>query len=439
MGVRGRDRATGRALPLGWGEDAATAGISGLGPTGALGPAGPPAPRDGSTRRSGSARSRRMLAVGCVLALVLALFLGLPRLLDSTAGPERVTSAFLQAVIDGDLETVLAQTEDAPDASAAALTAPVLGAAHDQLESFEIQHIEVTADTARVTASLHTGATRSEATFTLTAHDAGPFSSLAWELAPVALPEFVIDVPFGAEEIAINGVPFPVAELGTTGDPFAPRTAVQLLPGTYEISLPGTRRWLEAAPLVLEAPATFGNWRKPVRGLHYTLDEDGLREVRRQADAALAACTADTSPAPEGCPFAVPDAPAADPTTTAAHGTWRLTDPPRVDVLEGDTFLWMVDIGGTAEFTPHAPMADGAAADGTPHAGASAGAAAPVAVPFEVEGTATIDGEGELDVALRSTSSLSYAYCVDAETGAFAGVVIIEDLEDTFSSVDSCD
>lgn len=412
MGVRGRKRAVGRALPLGWGDGAAMAGPS------------------GSALRVRSRRTRRLLAIGCVLALVVALFVGLPRLLSSTAGPERVISEFLQAVVDGDLETVLAQTEDAPDASAAALTAQVLGEARDRLESFEIQQVEVAADTATVTASLHTPAARSEVTFTLTAADAGPFAPLAWELAPVGLPEFLIDVPFGTEEIAINGVSLPVAELGIAGDPFRSRIAVQLLPGTYEISLPDSRRWLEASPLALEAPPTFGNWRKPIRGLQYDLDEDGLSEVQRQVDAALEGCAAAVSPAPEGCPFAVPDAPAGDPATTAAQGTWTLTDLPRVDVLAGDPFLWMVFGQGTAEFTPSTPRADGAPHDG-------AGAATPIQVPFELDGSATIDGEGELDVVLRSTTSLAYTYCVDEETGAFAGVFIIEDVEGS-SSWDAC-
>lgn len=443
MGERGRDRAAGRALSLGWDDDAA-AGASGRGPSGSSDPAGSTAPRGGSAPHGGPAphggsafrvrspRTRRLLAVGCVLALVAALFVGLPRLLSSTAGPERVTGEFLQAVIDGDLETVLAHAEDDPDASAAALTAQVLAEANEQLESFEIQHVEVAAGAARVTAVLHTGTARSEATFTLTATDAGPFSPLAWELAPVALPEFLITVPFGAQEIAINGVSIPVAELGLTDDPFSPRVAVQLLPGEYEISLPESRRWLEASTLALEAPPTFGNWRKPVHGLQYDLDEDGLREVQRKVSAALEECTVDTSPAPEGCPFSVPDTPAGDPEATAAQGTWALTDQPRVDVLPSDTFLWMVYGAGTAEFTPHDPAADGTARD-------EGGAAAPIQVPIELEGTATIDGEGELDVALRSSTSFSYSYCVDAETGAFDGVFIREDVEDAPESWDACD
>lgn len=471
----GRDRAAGRALPLGWGDGAATVDPSGPGsagrtvPTDSRGPTDPtdlphpadsprpldPTAKPGPHHRSSpprlSSRSRRLLAIGGVLALVAALFVGLPRLLSSTAGPERATGEFLHAVIDGDVETVLAHVEDAPDASAAALTAQVLAEAHDQLESFEIQHVEVTSDTARVTVALNTGTARSEATFTLTATDAGPFSPLAWELAPVALPEFVIDVPFGAQEVGINGVSFPVAELGLTGVPYESRITVQLLPGTYEISLPESRRWLEAEPIALEAPPAFRTWRKPVHGLQHTLAEDGLQEVQHQIDAALEECATDTSSAPEGCPFAVPDpskpaapepaasepdGPEGPSTNTASQGTWTLTDPPRVEVHPGDSFLWMVHGEGTAEFTPDDLSAEDPATDRGVQD--EAGAAAAITVPFEVDGTVTIDGDGELAVALRSTASFSYAYCVDEETGHFDGVVVIDDAEVTSSSWDAC-
>lgn len=470
-----RDRAAGRALPLGWGDGAATVDPSGPGsagrtvPTDSRGPTDPtdlphstdsPRPLDptaqpGPHHRSSpprlSSRSRRLLAIGGVLALVAALFVGLPRLLSSTAGPERATGEFLQAVIDGDVETVLAHVEDASDASAAALTAQVLAEAHDQLESFEIQHVEVTSDTARVTVALNSGTARSEAIFTLTATDAGPFSPLAWELAPVALPEFVIDVPFGAQEVGINGVSFPVAELGLTGLPYESRITVQLLPGTYEISLPESRRWLEAEPIALEAPPTFRTWRKPVHGLQHTLTEDGLQEVQHQIEAALEECATDTSSAPEGCPFAVPDpskpaapepaasepdGPEGPSTNTTSQGTWTLTNPPRVEVHPGDSFLWVVNGEGTAEFAPDDPSAEGAATDGGVQD--EAGPAASIEVPFEVDGTATIDGDGELAVALRSTASFSYAYCVDEETGHFDRVVVIDDAEVTSSSWDAC-
>jgi hypothetical protein len=406
MGARGPDRTTGRALPLGWDDETA--------------PAAAPAPDGAGPQpepRRLSRRARRFLALCCVLALLAALLFGLPRLLAGAGSPQQVTADFLRAVIDGDLETVRARAEDAPDASAAALSAQVLEGADDRLESFEIRRTSVSAGTATVTAALRTGTTRSEATFTLTAADTGPFSAPEWELAPVALPEFEIDLPVGAQGIEINGVAVPLTEHGSAGEPYAPRLALQLLPGTYEVTLPAERAWLAATTVVLEAPPRFEAWRSPVHGLHFALDDDGRAEVERRLHAVLEECAAGVSPVPVGCPFVPPEGSGG---YESPDGTWTLTGPPQVDVIPTDAFLWLLHGEGTAEFTPAGPEADGGAADG-------ADDAEPREVRYDVDATAALDDDGDLEVRLRSGGTVSYGYCVDAETGRFTGVVVLDD------------
>lgn len=425
MGASGRDRTTGRALPLGW-DDAQPLGwddaqpaddCSGMseasraaqGAGGGDDPETAPSssPERDSSRRSLSRRGRRVLAAGSVLALVAALLLGLPRLLGATDGPERAAREFLQAVVDGDLETVHAQSEEAPDASALALTAEILGGTEDRLESFEILGVEREAGTATVTAELRTGTTSREAVFTVTATDTGPFTPPDWELEPVPLPEVLIDVPLGAQEIAINGVILPLSELEPAGQPYAPRAALQLLPGTYEITLANIPPWLEAPQLSLEVPPTFAIWRKPVRDLRFELGADARKEVQSQVDAALEDCATSTSAAPAGCPFAA-TGPAEQDGASPGRGTWTLTDPPRVGTVSTDAFLWMVLGEGTARFDPDGSEPD---ADG-------------IEVPFSLDAVAVLDGEGALEVQLSPTSTFSYGYCVDAETGAFTGIVV---------------
>ncbi|HEX7353196.1 hypothetical protein [Brachybacterium sp.] len=363
--------------------------------------------RRGPSRRGLSRRARRLLAVGSVLALVAAGLVGLPRLLGATDGPEQAAHEFLQAVIEGDLETVHAQSEEAPDASALALTAEILDGAEDRLESFEILGVEREAGTATVTAELRTGTTQREAVFTVTATDTGPFTPPDWELEPVPLPEVLIDVPLGAQEIAINGVNLPLSALNPSAQPYAPRAALQLLPGTYEITLANIPPWLEAPQLSLEVPPTFAVWRKPVRDLRFELDAAARKEVQSQVDAALEDCAASTSAAPAGCPFAAPGT-AEQNGASPGRGTWTLTDPPRVGTASMDAFLWMVLGEGSARFHPDgsAPDADG------------------IVVPFSLDAIAVLDGEGALEVHLRSPSSVSYGYCVDAETGVFSGVFL---------------
>ncbi|WP_394216094.1 hypothetical protein [Brachybacterium vulturis] len=420
MGTRGRDRPTGRALPMGWGAETASPGSdtptgrSGLhpDPDGADGPEPAAAPHG---RSRPSRRSRRLIAVCAVLALVVGLLIALPRLLGAATGPEHVTEEFLQAVVDGDLDTVRAHTQDASSASAAALTAEVLAGAEDRLDSFEIQHVAVQAGAATVTAELRTGAERGEGTFTLTSSDDGPFSPTVWELAPVVLPELQIDLTFGVQEIEIGGATFPVHEILVDRETSEPRVAVQLLPGTYEVRLPQVPPHVEAPHRALEVPATFGSERMPVHDLQLTLDEDGQTEVQHQIDAALEECTASTSSAPEGCPFAVPD-PEEDETAIGGvlpvveRGTWALISSPHIASSPVNAFLWTVQGVGTAEFTP----ADGAA---------------PIDVPFMVAGTAALTGQGALEVRLHSAGAVPFGYCTDAETGVITGVVLLEEPE----------
>lgn len=418
MGARGRDRTTGRTLPLGWDEEDAPGA-----------PADRPAPdprpvgADDETPASDphglSRRSRRLIAVLAVLALVGALLIALPRLLGATGGPEQVTREYLQAVLDGDLETVRAHVKEESGVSSAALTAEILDDAENRPDSFEIQQVEIEAGMARVTAEVRTGPDRDAATFILTSHDAGAFSPTQWELDPVALPELRIDLIVGISEIEIEGVTFPVGDLLVDRETYEPRVAVQLLPGTYDVSLPVVPPWVEPRQSALEVPARFGRDDIPVHDLGLALDQAGRHEVQQQVDAALEECAASTSSTPENCPFAVPEqeentTEAGEVEPVAEHGTWTLTDPPRIGSSPVSAFVWEIEGHGTAEFAP----ADGAA---------------PIEVPFSAEGSAAITGQGDLEAHLRGEGAVSYGYCMDAETGVMTGAVVTDESGEVIS------
>lgn len=416
MGERGRDRSRGRSLPLGWAEETVPADLGASTsrpvpePGGDGEAASVPAPHGWSRL---SRRSRRLIALGAVLVLVAGLLIALPRLLGADTGPEQVTREFLQAVVDGDLETVRAHTQDASGASIAALTPEVLAGAEDRLDSFEIRHVTVEAGTATVTAALRTGTGSSEGTFTLTSSEVGAFSPTVWELAPVALPELQIDLTPGVQEIEIEGVTLPVEDVLMDREDFEPRIAVQLLPGTYDISVPRVTPWTETPPRALEVPAAFGTMEISVHDLQLVLTDEGRAEVQREADAVLGDCAASTSMAPEGCPFAVwvPDVSA----LAADQGTWTLTSSPRIEASPVGAFLWMLLGAGTAEFTP-------------------TGDAEPIEVPFTVSGTAAISGQGALQVSVPAEDSEHYGYCTDAETRYITGVSVLEEPGQDFSS-----
>ena len=407
MGPRGRDREQGQGLRLGWEEVEQPGTAAGAVHAGAGSVPPPPARL--------SPRARRILAITAATLLVAALTVGLPRLLTTSSAPERAVTDFLQAVVEGDAERVRTAVEEAPDASPAALTPEILRAATGRLESFEIAGVEVRGDTATVTALLHSGASTETVAFAVSSRSDSAFAPVAWELDPVALPEFVIDVPFGVEEMTLNGVSLPIEALEPASPGRSPQLALQLLPGGYELSILRSSRWTQTATLSLEAPMTFGAWRKPARDLQIELTGDGEQEVRDQIDADLADCLRSTSPAPQGCPFEAPG--------VSAEGEWALLGEPEFEIVHSsaDGLLWHVWGGATARFTPHGePGLD---------------------VPFDIGGISYLDPSG----ALRYWSdrsggegSFSYALCIDAETGAATGILMLSDEDEIEEWSDSC-
>lgn len=417
MGARRRDRASGRTLSVGWEDETPptprtaaghTASAGHTAPSGHAASAGHTAStaQAGPAERDRSRRNRALIAILAVLVLVGTLLIALPRLLGAASGPEQVTREFLQAVVEGDLEAVQAHVQNTPDASTAALTAEVLAGAEDQLDSFEIQHVALKAGTATVTVELRTGADTGQGIFTLTSSDGGPFSPTVWELAPVMLPQLPLELTFGVQEIEIEGVAFPVQDLLVDREDYEPKVALQLLPGTYEVSISQVPPQVEPVRRTLEVPPVLGKQGMPSHPLHLALGEDAMSEVQRQAEAALEDCTASSSSAPEGCPFAALDHETGiwtgDTEPVADQGTWTLTGPPQFTAAPFSAFLWLISGEGTATFTP----ADGAA---------------PIEVPFEVMGAAAINPQGTMEVRLDQGESNSFGYCTDPETHALTG------------------
>lgn len=407
MGPRGHDREQGQGLRLGWEEVEQPGTAAGAVHAGAGSVPPPPARL--------SPRTRRLLTITAAALLVVAMTVGLPRLLTTSGAPERAVTDFLQAVVEGDIEQVRAAVEDAPDASPAALTPEIMHAATGGLESFEVAEVEVHGDTATVTALLHGGASTETVAFAVSSRSDSAFAPVAWEMDPVALPEFVIDVPVGVEEVTLNGVALPLEELLPASPGRSPELALQLLPGGYELRVLPSSRWTQTATLSLEAPVTFGTWRNPVRDLQIELSEEGKQEVRSQIDSDLSECLRSTSPAPQGCPLEAPG--------LRVEGEWTLLEEPEFEIVHSspDGLLWHVRGGAAAHFAPQG----GRGLD----------------VRFDIGGIAYIDPSGELRYRLDGTgdaSSFSYALCMDAGTGAVTGILMLSDEDEIEEWSGSC-
>lgn len=396
MGSRGRDRTHGQSLQLGWDGTEAPKSVqhAAQGTTGATGSAPPRMP----------SRRRRGLAIGAALLLVAALTVGLPRLLTTSDGPERAVTDFLQAMVDGDIDQVRALTEAASDASAAALTPEIMGGARGGIDSFEIQDVWTDGDSATVTALLHGGTSSQSVPFSLSAEAGSAFAPVHWALDPVPLPEFVIEVPFAVEGVMIDGVELPLEELFAGGSQMRPQFAVQLLPGSYELSFATTSSWVQSPVLSLEAPLLLGQWRKPVSGLLLELTQEAEQEVQGMVRGHLEDCLHRRSSGSDGCP---------ELGEASGEVAWTLQGEPEVEYEAGwDGQLWSLHASATAR-----PVADGT---GTGEA---------ESIPLSFYGTVYIDPEGELRFRPEDPGGgapLSYAFCMDAETGRVTGVVMPE-------------
>lgn len=401
MPPRGRDRTPARALPQGWDEGSAEADAD---RASAL-PRGP-SPGRAPEAPGPSHRRRSLLVLATLAVLVLVLVVALPRLIAGSEQPEQLVGEFLQAVVDGDVEALREHVRQTATADDSALTAEILHEASDRVEDFEIRDVEIDAGTATVTADLLGGGRREEATFTLHASADGPFSILTWELAPVQLPELRLSLPYGVEEIEISGVPVAVATASSEGVPVGPRTALQLLPGTYEITIPVTEPWVEIPQLALTLPPVLGSPSDTVAAVQFELSEAGRQEAQDTFADWIETCAASTAPAPDGCPFAVPTAAQEE----GLSGTWSVTEAPQIAVASAEDFYWIVHGTGSAEFTPDGPET-----------------ADPVEVRYEIISFVVIDPEGALFLGPSSDGSVSFAHCHDAETGELSGTVPRED------------
>lgn len=400
--ARGRDRTEGRGLSMGWDqpEDSSPGSpVTQVPAPSAPAPSGPapsgPGQRGAATSSPSVRRRRLLIALGAAAALVLALLVGLPRLGEEADGPEEVAQGFLQSLVDGDLDAVRSHASTAEDSSSAALTAEVLGAATDRVRGFEILDVERDAGTATVTASLDSGTAQREVTMSLTATSAGAFSPVRWEIVPVELPEVQLSLPMGTERIEVNGIPLDVHDLAVTGNPDAPRATLQLLPGTYDFSVPVESTWLQSSTGTITVPPLLGTWRKPFDLMGHEMNDAGTQEVESLVDAALQVCLESTAEVPGQCPRGLGD----------GVGGWTPGSPLELRLEPVGDFLWI--FSGTLADAP---------------GGASEGG-----IPFAVEGFAYLLGSGDLRVELGLDRGFAMGYCVDAETGDYTGFAFFDD------------
>ncbi|WP_114853284.1 hypothetical protein [Brachybacterium sp. YJGR34] len=335
-----------RTLPRGW--SAAQPGTAEL-----RAPLAEPPPAAAGRSRA----ARPAIALLGSLALLLALVTILPRVLMTGGGPEQAVRDYLDALVAGDAQVVRAHLEARDRASSAAITDEILAGATERVIDYRITAVERSGDAAVVTALLETGTAARTSTFTLTARSAGSFSPVTWELDPVIMPLQVVLTPTAPEELIINGVTLPVADLAGFGSGYG-RSGVllQLPPGAYVLSLPEADALRTPVPARLEVPPTLEHGRHVETTLSYDLSASGRKEVIADLEAQLEECARSTSPQPVGCPFGVVDEQGA--VIRAGEGTWTVTPPDTYRFTPWVADAWSVaGEDGRAVFTPKSASA----------------------------------------------------------------------------------
>lgn len=402
--------APGRIVPLGWGEgDESAEGALGRGAVGCSSSAPGPTQTPGTeTRPRLRPRRRAGLALAGAVAVVLALVLILPRLLLVGAAPEDEVREYLDALVAADVTTLREHLATTAEASDAALTQEVLLAAEDRVTDYSIDAVERAGQQVTVTATLRSGATSQQSTFTVLPESGSSFAPATWRLEAIPTDVFAVSIPGHAEALLVNGVAFPLSALPTRSTDYDQRVmSLALLPGTYELTLPESGELLVPMPEQVAVPLPGGELRQAGAVLGYDLSETGRDLVTAQIDELLEDCAAATTDAPPDCPFAaaelsVDGSPVND--GEAAEGTWEVTAPAEYEIERWVSATWSVESElGQATFTP-TPTPDGSTAP-------------PQQINFLIDGVTWLSPTGELQTDLRSGQSIVAVGCADSRTG----------------------
>jgi hypothetical protein len=237
------------------------------------------------------ARYRRIGIVAGVLAAVGIIgWIAVSVVNSQFYRPEDQAAAYLDAIIDGDLDQVndLAPTDDEADDSL--LSSSIYRAAETRISGYEIGDVEAQGDTVTVEVRLEglDGTVDADLTLEKDGHTAVLFNK--WRVAEGGLAKVVtVSVPDGAGDLTVNGVAVdPVGE------------DVWLLPGDYVFDAFSNNPWLESSgdPLSVAADEEYQYGEVPGAVASGAFRE----EVQGQVAAYLAECMASTELDPDDCP-----------------------------------------------------------------------------------------------------------------------------------------
>ena len=373
-------------------------------------------------------RGRRVAAVLGAVALLVLAWAVLPALLFGE-GPEDVAREYLDALVEGDVETAV-QLSALPDGTGTGvMTDEIYAAATDRITSYRIDQVEVEGGTATVHVTTEAGGQERRGTLTLTSGSGGVLSPVKWSLDPVPPTELPVQLAQDFTQILVNGIPIDLEQLVQRTDPYGMGMAlIPLLPGTYEVALPASGDIAVGVPMTVHALPTFTARPLPPLVLAHELTDAGLDVVQEQITDQLETCFEGADRPFRECPIQRPwrtaapgegqeedrpasvtedgalipeDAPLGDDTANAV----TLVELPTLTASPSYLGAFMIEgFGGIVEIAPTSDDADGHPA--------------PVREEFEISAVAFIDEQGDLVTRLQhNEGGAQVVICLDAETG----------------------
>jgi hypothetical protein len=245
------------------------------------------------------ARYKRLgIAGGVLVAIGIAGWIALSVVNSQLYGPKDQASAYLDAIVDGDLDEANDLAPTGNDADDSLLTSEIYQASKERITGYTIDRIDQNGDSATAHVSLEGLDGTEKATLTLVKDGKTDVLFTKWKVSDGGLARAVsLTVPDGAGDLSVNSV-----TVGSVQDD------VWLLPGTYDFNAFAGNKWLEASgdPVVVAADDDYQYAEIP----DATASAAFRDEVQSQIEAFLAKCMASTVLDPDGCPnstFAGPD------------------------------------------------------------------------------------------------------------------------------------
>lgn len=295
---------------------------------------------------AGTSRRRRRLIIALVVlaALVAAVWIATAQLNRSKYSPSGQVRTYLDALIDEDLDSMLALFGPAySDADSLLLSDEITATVDSGITGYQIGTVTISGDTARIEVTLELDDETESATYEAQRTGETFLVLHEWRLTPdpirgvplhgieLAWPEFVSTLDVNGVEVGVSAFPEHTALLPA-------------FPGTYEVApvVDPDVHTPEPVTTSIGVPGTFHL--APRVSATASVSQRLEEEVQALVDAALDECARSESPAPESCGFS---------THADGPGSWRIMEYPVIEVEQRDGELrYSYARRGLADFTP---------------------------------------------------------------------------------------